>query len=117
MDDTGVVLQSAFNHTDTEQRLPWGLVLVCRVDAAVQTESTVAPPQAASVAQQLEVGGAAGTAGAAVAVHSTPSDMLTVLQAQLEEKDKVIADLRVSAAAGQCVCACFAGVYSVHACF
>lgn len=54
------------------------------------------------MAAQLEVGTSGDAAlaeggGTAQRVqHSTPSDMLAVLRQQLEEKDRLIADLRVS---------------------
>lgn len=54
-------------------------------DAAVQTEGPGAAPRAASVAASLAAGGSG---------HSTPSDLLTSLQKQLEEKDRTIVELR-----------------------
>ncbi|KAL4451801.1 hypothetical protein ABPG75_007463 [Micractinium tetrahymenae] len=59
-------------------------------DVAVQTEGTAAPSRAAPVAGTV----AAAAAAPGGATHSTPSDLLSELQRQLEEKDRTIAELR-----------------------
>ena len=50
---------------------------------------TAWPPPCCRAAEAAEAGGLSGAGG-----HSTPSDLLAQLQRQVEEKDRVIGELR-----------------------